>query len=270
MSEPLLSLPSLVSAPIDFRRLRARFGSMACAAFSISGILAGFVLVELVTVASTLPPRAVTSSIVFPPAHPPRLPSLPGGKRGANTAAPPKLQPAPRRLAVVPVPPPMTDAELPPPADAALAQDNARPGGDGPAGPGDDPAGGENRCDECGPGGGQDGPGTDGPGGGDGPPIIEGFPGLEPPVVIPSTRAHPDYPDIARKAKVTGSVLLLIVIDKEGRVGSIEVVEAPDPRFGFELSAIEAVKRWRYRPARLGGRPVSVQASVRIEYTLAR
>jgi protein TonB len=100
--------------------------------------------------------------------------------------------------------------------------------------------------------------------------VTEATPGLEPPVVIPSTRAHPDYPDIARKARVTGSVLLLIVIDKEGRVGSIEVLQAPDARFGFELAAIEAVKRWRYRPARLGGRPVAVQASVRIEFTLAR
>jgi outer membrane biosynthesis protein TonB len=48
------------------------------------------------------------------------------------------------------------------------------------------------------------------------------------------------------------------------------VIQAPDARFGFELAAIEAVKRWRYRPARLGGRPVAVQATVHIEFTLAR
>jgi protein TonB len=270
MSEPLLSLPSLVSAPIDFRRLRARFGSMACAAFSISGILAGFVLVELVTVASTLPPRAVTSSIIFKPLGHFGGPSLPGSKPSANTAANPKLQPVPRRLEVVPVPPPMTDAELPP-VDSTLTDNEGSAGGGDGAGVASD-------CADCGPGHGN-GPGLegDGMGPGDGTgtgdevaPVDERTPGLEPPVVIPSTRAHPDYPDIARKAKVTGSVLLLIVIDKDGRVGTIEVIQAPDARFGFELAAIEAVKRWRYRPARLGGRPVAVQATVHIEFTLAR
>jgi len=271
MPQPLLSPPSLVSAPFEFRRLRRRLGSMACAAASLTGIGAGFVLVELVTVASTLPPRAVTSSIVFPP-HAPTLPSLPGHRGGANAAAPPKLQAVPRRLEVVPVPPPLTDAELPPPTDAAPAPEH---GSDdalgGPSGTGDGTGGGESNCPGCGPGSGEGSGLGDGPGSGDEvAPVTEATPGLEPPVVIPSTRAHPDYPDIARKARVTGSVLLLIVIDKEGRVGSIEVLQAPDARFGFELAAIEAVKRWRYRPARLGGRPVAVQASVRIEFTLAR
>jgi len=269
---PLLTPPSLVSGPIDFRRLRRRLGSLACAAASLSGLLAGFVLVELVTVASTLPPRAVTSSIVFrPQGHSPG-PSLPGSKPRANIAANPKLQPAPRHLEVVPVPPPMTDAELPSPADEHRS-DTAF---EGSTGTGDGQGGVDFNCEGCGPGGGE-GPGGDGIGPGDGTgtgdeidPVDERTPGLEPPVVIPSTRAHPDYPDIARKARVTGSVLLLIVIDKDGRVGTIEVIQAPDARFGFELAAIEAVKRWRYRPARLGGRPVAVQASVRIEFTLAR
>jgi protein TonB len=273
MSEPLLTPPSLVSGPIDFRRLRRRIGSLACAAASLSGLVAGFVLVELVAVASILPPRAVTSSIFFPPLHHAPGPSLPGSKPSANIAANPRLQPVPRRLEVVPVPPPMTDAELPP-VDSILTDEHRSD----PEGGGGDGAGVEFDCPGCGPGHGT-GPGLegDGTGPGDGTgigdefaPVDERTPGLDPPVVIPSTRAHPDYPDIARKAKVTGSVLLLIVIDKDGRVGTIEVIQAPDARFGFELAAIEAVKRWRYRPARLGGRPVAVQATVRIEFTLAR
>jgi len=274
MSEPLLTPPSLVSGPIDFRRLRRRIGSLACAAASLSGLVAGFVLVELVAVASILPPRAVTSSIFFPPAPHSPGPSLPGSKPSASTATPPRLQPVPRRLEVVPVPPPLTDAELPP-IDAP-STDEHRSDNDGRTGQGDG-VGLETGCVVCGPGSGLglgDGDGI-GPGDGTGTgdelaPVDERTPGLEPPVVIPSTRAHPDYPDIARKAKVTGSVLLLIIIDKDGRVGTIEVIQAPDARFGFELAAIEAVKQWRYRPARLGGRPVAVQATVRIEFTLAR
>jgi protein TonB len=97
----------------------------------------------------------------------------------------------------------------------------------------------------------------------------ERHPDITPPVQRAS-RAYPRYPEMARKAGVQGTVVLLIVIDREGRVGEIEVLRTPDPRFGFDLAAIEAVKQWRYHPALLGGRPVAVQASVTFEFTLSR
>jgi protein TonB len=97
----------------------------------------------------------------------------------------------------------------------------------------------------------------------------EGHPDITPPVQRP-TRAYPRYPELARKAGVQGTVVLLIVIDQDGRVGEIEVLRSPDPRFGFDLAAIEAVKQWRYQPALLAGRPVAVQASVTIEFTISR
>jgi protein TonB len=89
-------------------------------------------------------------------------------------------------------------------------------------------------------------------------------------MLIVSSRALPKYPDIARRAGVQGTVVLLVVIDRDGRVGEIEVLRSPDPRFGFDLAAVEAVKQWRYRPALLGGRAVTVQASVMVEFTLSR
>lgn len=48
------------------------------------------------------------------------------------------------------------------------------------------------------------------------------------------------------------------------------MLSSPDPRFGFDLAAIEAVKQWRYRPAMLGRRRVAVQASVMVEFSLSR
>jgi len=41
-------------------------------------------------------------------------------------------------------------------------------------------------------------------------------------------------------------------------------------RLGFDLAAIEAVKQWRYEPARLGAVPVSVQLSVMVEFVISR
>ena len=269
---PILSNPSLVSRPIDLGRLKTRLGSLACAALSLSSLFAGLVLIELLTIESSIAPHAVTTPVVFQPRPPSGLPSLPGSRKAGgsvNTARPPEPRPAPRKLEVVPVPPPMTDAGLPPEIDPAVLPGQGENNGSG-SGNGQGFEGSERGCEGCRPG-----PGGGGGDGSDGTPDGAGVldvttAGLEPPVVIPSTRVHPDYPEIARKARVSGSVLLLIVIDAEGRVGSIEVLDTPDARFGFDLAAIQAVKRWRYRPARLAGRAVAVQASVRIEFTLAR
>jgi len=90
------------------------------------------------------------------------------------------------------------------------------------------------------------------------------------PVLIESTRAVPKYPEIARRARVEGTVILLITIGPDGTVGQVEVLRAPDQIWGFDLAALEAVKRWRYRPALMSGRPVSVYAQVMVEFTLSR
>ena len=65
-------------------------------------------------------------------------------------------------------------------------------------------------------------------------------------------------------------MILLIVVEKDGTVGSIEVVRSPDQRWGFDLAAIDAVKQWRYQPALLQGRPVAAYITVMVEYSLSR
>ena len=98
----------------------------------------------------------------------------------------------------------------------------------------------------------------------------EGDPRLSLPQLIQSSRILPAYPDIARRARVQGSVVLLIVVRPDGSVGAIEVVRSPDPRLGFDLTAIEAIKQWRYEPARLGVLPVAVQLTVMVEFVISR
>jgi protein TonB len=91
---------------------------------------------------------------------------------------------------------------------------------------------------------------------------------VAPAVLVPSSRVLPRYPAIARRARIQATVVLRIVIDADGRVGAIEVLRSPDPRWGFDLEAIEAVKQWRYRPAVLHGAPVPAYARVIVEFTL--
>jgi TonB family protein len=98
-------------------------------------------------------------------------------------------------------------------------------------------------------------------------PLPEWTPGLIRPVALPG-RPQPDYPPLARRTRVGGVVLLRAVITEEGEVAAIEVLGAPRPDLGFSAAAIEAVSAWRYEPGRYGGKPVAVDLTVRIEFTV--
>jgi len=186
------------------------------------------------------------------------------GRRNAAPATAPKSAPARAvlRAADAPVPPPETEM----PATAVPADGIGGPGdppGD-PGGTGKGPGGvADSDCPAC------PGTGPDGPGDPEGP-YEQWASGLIPPSLIPGTRALPGYPDLARRAGLQGTVILLIVVEADGTVGEIEVVKSPDQRWGFDLAAINAVKRWRYRPARMNDRPVAAYIQVMVEFSLAR
>jgi protein TonB len=213
------------------------------------------------------PPAAASDSITI---FQPHL----GGPRGAggNRAG----QPAPRgggaprrvRAPAAPRIAPAAPAQIDAPAEGleALPAGPGQPEGEGPGGPGGEDVG----CPNC-DGSGLGGPGT---GNGEGPGSDSSFEEWDPritlPVIVPASRAVPRYPDLARRARIEGSVILMITIAADGSVGEIEVLQGSDARWGFDLAAIEAVKRWRYRPGLLGGRPVAVRARVIVEFSLAR
>lgn len=81
------------------------------------------------------------------------------------------------------------------------------------------------------------------------------------------TRVQPTYPEEARKNRVQGHVILQAVIDEKGIVTKVEAVESPDPM--LTDAAIEAVKKWTYKPATKKGKPVKVQLTVTVAFKLA-
>jgi protein TonB len=186
------------------------------------------------------------------------------GRAPAETRRPATSEPAqPQALSIA-------QPETTPTREASQSQGNFDEGGDGtggdPEGLGTEEEGRTRRlCDGC---LGDGGPGVEEPG--PGAILDEHDSRLVAPRLIQGSRVQPRYPDIARRARVEGRVILMIVIGPDGAVGPIEVVRGPDPRHGFELAAIEAVKRWRYQPALLNGRPVAVYATVVIDFTLSR
>lgn len=62
-----------------------------------------------------------------------------------------------------------------------------------------------------------------------------------------------DYPKRALRERVPGRVELLLVVETTGEASSVEVLSADPPGYGFETAASEAVKRSRFRPAKLDG-----------------
>ena len=79
-------------------------------------------------------------------------------------------------------------------------------------------------------------------------------------------KVEPDYSEEARKAKLQGTVLLAIVVDAGGKTGDIRVVRPLGK--GLDENAIEAVKKWRFRPGFKDGRAIPVMATVEVNFKL--
>jgi TonB family protein len=104
-----------------------------------------------------------------------------------------------------------------------------------------------------------------GSGGGNGGGIYSPGNGVTNPTVIPPA-AEPEYSDDARKAHLAGFVMLSIVVNTSGKATNIEVVKSLG--MGLDEKAIEAVRRWLFRPGTNKGVPVNVRAQVKVTFTL--
>jgi protein TonB len=75
----------------------------------------------------------------------------------------------------------------------------------------------------------------------------------------------PDYPPLAKMARIQGTVRLEAIISKDGTIQDLKVVS------GHPLlvkAALEAVQRWRYQPTLLNGEPVEVVTEIDVNFTL--
>jgi len=76
----------------------------------------------------------------------------------------------------------------------------------------------------------------------------------------------PKYPEAARQARMQGVVVLECVIGTNGRVKSVKVLRGMP--LGLTQSAVAAVKKWRFKPSTLNGKPVSVIYILTVRFTL--
>lgn len=104
-----------------------------------------------------------------------------------------------------------------------------------------------------------------GPHVGNGPPgIVPLGKGVSAPQVI--FNPEPTFSDEARKSKTQGRVTLLLIVGKDGLPYDIRVRESLG--MGLDEKALEAVNRWRFRPAMLNGQPVATRIEVEVDFHL--
>ncbi|MCI0348948.1 MAG: TonB family protein [Acidobacteriales bacterium] len=76
----------------------------------------------------------------------------------------------------------------------------------------------------------------------------------------------PEYSEEARKAKYQGVVVLWVVVGPDGRVHDMRVSRPLG--LGLDEKALEAVKQWRFEPARKDGQAVAVQVNIEVNFRL--
>lgn len=78
---------------------------------------------------------------------------------------------------------------------------------------------------------------------------------------------QPRFPTQAQRTRTQGWVLVGYTVDTEGNVGGVQVVDA-QPRHMFDREAVNAVERWKYKPATRNGTPVEAKLQKKIEFKL--
>ena len=223
-------------------------------------------------------PASFTDLKVYLPAAP--GPGRAGGGGGMHESAPPSRGNAPRpapRMFVKPTvrlinhdpklameqtllvntPIPSIQSPLIGDPNGALGLLSAGPGGGGGIGTGDGPGIGPSKGPGYGPGPGGPGSGDDGSGSG-------GTGVLTAPVVLWKT--EPPYSEAARRAKLQGTVVLLIEINARGEAQNIRVVRSLG--LGLDERAVDAVRTWKFRPAYRDGKPVTATATIEVNFRL--
>ncbi len=79
-------------------------------------------------------------------------------------------------------------------------------------------------------------------------------------------RVQPNYPPLARQARIQGQVVLHAEISKEGTIQNLQLISG---HAMLAPAAIEAVKQWRYKPYLLNGEPVAVETEVIVNFSLS-
>jgi len=228
------------------RKLATLPVALAFHAMALGSVMVG----QLWAVQPVDQPDVVVAFVDFIPPSPPPPPPKPPEGNGATAATKPTDPTPPTE----PVQPQVVPAQVP---KAGAPEPTGQPGG---------VVGGVDRGTKGGIGGG-----------------VKPDPEQEPPVVIADDkpvrpgdgvvlpvniyRPDPVYPELARRARLQGVVIVEATIDRQGNVVDTKLLK--DPGLGCGAAVVEALRSWKYRPATFNDRPVSIIMTVTVTFRLA-
>ena len=88
---------------------------------------------------------------------------------------------------------------------------------------------------------------------------------LEPPV--PVRTVAPKYPSQLKREGISGVVSVKCTIDEKGNVMEPTVVKTTHPEFAEP--AIEALSKWKFKPAKRGGVVVSIKITIPVQFNVS-
>jgi protein TonB len=77
----------------------------------------------------------------------------------------------------------------------------------------------------------------------------------------------PVYPAVARRREMEGTVMLSVLVDREGRAAQVRVQHGSGHAV-LDRSALDCVRQWQFAPARRGGRPQEMWVQVPVRFQL--
>ncbi|MGH9319567.1 MAG: TonB family protein [Vicinamibacteria bacterium] len=97
-------------------------------------------------------------------------------------------------------------------------------------------------------------------------PVDLGSEPLVPPRVVKET--PPLYTKSAFDRRIEGRVVLTVIVRKDGSIGPIRVQQSLEDE--LDEAAVEAVRKWRFDPAKLRGEPINVLANIEVDFSIQK
>ncbi len=83
---------------------------------------------------------------------------------------------------------------------------------------------------------------------------------------VPVRMVPPKYPQDMRREGTSGIVTVKCLIDEKGNITETSVERASND--AFIQPALEALRKWKFKPAKKGGNPVALHVSIPIQFNL--
>jgi len=83
---------------------------------------------------------------------------------------------------------------------------------------------------------------------------------------VPIYQVQPAYTEEARAAKISGGVVIRMMVGADGIPSEARVIRSLDA--GLDRNALEAVSQWRFKPATQDGEAIAFEATIEIGFKL--